>query len=92
MNRMAGPVLLLGGHTLGLAVVLQARHQVHLLVQAAAERNVDFLKTPAHAQQWHALLHAGAHQRQRERVAHRIERQIGVAHLLVKVRGVHVGR
>ena len=99
LHRAAGcePDLVAGGVFLlrrvaALAVVHQPRHAMHGLVQAAAERDVDFLETAADAQQRHALLDTGAHQRERECIARRVERQQGVVDLLVEMRGMDVGR
>jgi len=49
------------------------------------------LETAAYAQQRHPLRQTGAHQRQRERVAHGVQRQRGVVHVFLEVFRVHVG-
>ena len=51
------------------AVVAHAGQGMHLAVQAAAQSHVDFLQAATNAQQRHAGIQRGAHQRQRGGVA-----------------------
>ena len=73
-----------------LAVVHHPGVFVQALVQAAAQRDVDFLQAPAHAEQRHrrgpALVQAHG-----QLVAPRIE-QVGGQGRLAEVRGLDVGR
>ena len=76
----------------GFAVVLHARNFLHLLVQAAAQSDIDFLKAAANTQHRHTLGNAGANQWQGEGVALRVQRQFGAQHLLLEMAGMHIGR
>ena len=72
-DRVYGAVHLLEGKVRARAVVLVPVHGVNGLMQAAAKRHVQLLKSPANGEERLLALDRGSDQRKGQRVAHRIE-------------------
>ena len=89
---MCGPVGHVHTDAVGVAVIEIFALPMHALRKRSAQGHVDFLKTAADAEQWHAAGPAGPHQRQRKGVALQIERQARLAHFLAEMGGMHIRR
>jgi hypothetical protein len=81
MHDVRGAVLRVHRRVVVLAVIVEARHFVHALMQRAAADDVQLLKAAADGEHRHARVERGAQQRQRRRVAGRIVLGAGRARL-----------
>jgi hypothetical protein len=65
---------------------------MNLLVQAATQGDIDFLKTTTNTQHWYRVRNARSDKGQAQRVTLGVQGQFGAQNVLLKMAGVHIRR